>query len=57
MKAIQLKAIREKWGLTQTEFASLLDVTERQVRRWEKDDTEIPLVVEYAIKYLELTRK
>lgn len=42
MNAQELIAYREARGLTQAQLAQLAGRTERQVRRWETGENEIP---------------
>ena len=42
MKASDIKAIRERAGLTQTELARLLRISDiRTIRRWEQGDVPV----------------
>jgi DNA-binding transcriptional regulator YiaG len=50
MKSEELRQIRHQLKLTQQQLADILDVSMRQVRRWEKGDTPIPKVVAMAVR-------
>ena len=52
MKAAQFRALLAKAGLRQTEAASLIDVTERQMRRYVSGETPVPRVVVYAVLHV-----
>lgn len=47
-----MKAIRRKLGLTQSEFAGLVNVSTKTVERWEKGDKEISGPIVTLIKIL-----
>lgn len=51
MKAEQVEALRARMGLSQTEFADLLQTTKRTVNRWEKRGASGPTSV--ALEALE----
>jgi len=53
MKSSDLRKIRRQLDLTQREFAELLGVVGRTVRRWENEETEIPRRVEGTIREIE----
>ena len=55
VKGLELKAMREKTGMLQPEFAERLGVHAVTLSRWERDRKPIPLVAELAI--CELTRR
>ena len=39
-------------NLNQAEIGALMDVSERGIRRWEKNEIEIPKIAELALRYL-----
>ena len=53
MKAEELKRKREKLNMTQDELAKRLDVKRLTIIRWENGQTNIPKVVELAMKEIE----
>lgn len=52
MDGKQLRAIREKLGLTQAELADRLDVNRVTVARWETEAIAIDRRTELAVKFL-----
>lgn len=53
MEGNQLKAIREKLGLTQTELADILGVKMNTVYRWESGILSVPKSIELAMETVE----
>jgi DNA-binding XRE family transcriptional regulator len=51
----RLRQIRNKLGLSQSEFAENLSVSKNTVARWERGDLEPPKLAELAAEYLLLT--
>ena len=51
MRPPQLRKLLQDAGLTQTEAATLIDVTDRTMRRYVSGATPVPRVVEYALLY------
>jgi transcriptional regulator with XRE-family HTH domain len=51
--ADELKRKRERLGLTQAELAKRLGITKITILRYENGQTEIPRVVELAMKEIE----
>jgi len=49
-----LKRVRKALGLTQVEMARLLGVTERTIRSWEKEETEVKLSLWQMKKFFQL---
>jgi DNA-binding XRE family transcriptional regulator len=48
----QLKAARERLGLTQTTMAEALGVVRESVNRWERGAVAIPKSIALAVKFL-----
>ena len=44
-------------NLKQADLGALMDVSERGIRRWEKDEIEIPKIAELALRYLASDRR
>ena len=58
MRALQFRKLLEKAGLSQSEAARLLDISDRMMRRYVAGDSVIPRVVIYALLHvIELRRK
>ena len=57
MKPKQLRELLEQAGLNQAEAAGLIDVTDRQMRRYVSGETPIPRVVVYALLHVIQQRK
>jgi transcriptional regulator with XRE-family HTH domain len=53
----QLRKYIEQRGLTQAEAAQRLDVDVRTMRRWVAGDAPVPLMAEYALRYLDQKAK
>ena len=53
----ELKEVRSRLGLTQTQLANELGVTLNAVQRWEAGDRPIRRVTELALKTLERRRR
>jgi len=52
MKPNQLRELLQRAGLTQAEAGGLIDVTERQMRRYVSGETPVPRVVVYALLHV-----
>jgi repressor LexA len=57
MKPSELKAIRERLGISQEELAASLGVHRVSVARWEAGMRKIPSMLTLAIKALESERR
>jgi hypothetical protein len=57
MRPAQFRKFIEDSGLTQAEAGALIDVTERQMRRYVSGETPVPRVVVYALLYAIEQRK
>ena len=53
MKGKDLIRLYERLGMTRSDLARRLDVSERTVIRWEREDFVIPRAVEIALKHIE----
>jgi len=52
MHPLQFGKLLAKAGLTQVEAARLIDVTDRQMRRYVSGETKVPRVVIYALLHV-----
>lgn len=52
MRPQQLRALLKKAGLTQTDAAHLIGLTDRSMRRYVSGETPVPRVVVYALLYV-----
>lgn len=52
MSGNEFRKVRKAMGLKQNELGSLMDVSERGIRRWEKNEVRIPKIAELALLYL-----
>ena len=56
MTGNDIKAFRERWGLTQVALAARLGVNHSTVWRWEdKQDAPVPERVAFAVRGLDIT--
>lgn len=53
LKPDELRAMREKLGLSQRELAALLDVKQKTVWMWETQDKPAPVPVSLAMRWLD----
>jgi len=52
MSGNKFRELRKAMGLNQAKLSALMDVSERGIRRWEKNEIEIPKIAELALRYL-----
>ena len=52
MSGDEFRKLRKAMGLKQDELGALMDVSERGIRRWEKNEVKIPSIAELALLYL-----
>ncbi len=52
MSGDDFRRIRNALKLKQGQFSALLDVRERGIRRWQKNETEIPSIAQLAMRYV-----
>lgn len=52
MSGDEFRKLRKAMGLKQAELSTLMDVSERGIRRWEKGEIEIPRIAELALRHL-----
>jgi len=53
----QFRNLLKTAGLSQSEAGRLIGVTDRQMRRYAAGDAEVPLTVQYALRYVIERRK
>ena len=54
MKGRDLVRFMERLAMTRRDLAKRLDVNERTVLRWEREDRPIPRAVEIALRHIEI---
>jgi DNA-binding transcriptional regulator YiaG len=52
MSGDELRKMRAAMKLKQEELGTLLEVSERGIRRWENGEVDIPKIAEFAMRYL-----
>jgi DNA-binding transcriptional regulator YiaG len=52
MSGDEFRKLRTSMDLKQNELGALLDVSDRGIRRWEKNEVDIPKIAELALLYL-----
>lgn len=57
MKADDLRRLLDKCDLSQQQAARLIGVNPRTMRRYVLGESEIPLVVEYALRWVTLQQR
>ena len=57
MSGDEFRKVRKAMNLKQANLGALMDVSERGIRRWEKNEIEIPKIAELALRYLASDRR
>jgi DNA-binding transcriptional regulator YiaG len=52
MSGDEFRKLRASMHLKQSQLGTLLDVSERGIRRWENGEIKIPKIAEFALLYV-----
>lgn len=52
MNKRQLKTVMDDTGLRQLDVANMFDLTPRQVRRWQKNEADVPVAERIVLRLL-----
>lgn len=57
MSGDEFREIRRQMKLSQPELSTLIDVSERGIRRWENGEVKIPKIAAMALRYLSNSKR